>query len=121
MRWQEARPLGNLAPPAANEEDYLIAGGPVAGWANTISTESIYYLQKGVFSVNVHIEMLHHQEGICTLLRHHGWRLDRMVGAACYSAHHPTVTDQATARAHLNVAGLLISPNLRIEFGPDAD
>ncbi len=71
--------------------------------------------------MKVHIEMLHHEEGICNLLRYYGWRLNRAAGEASYSARHPTVTDQATARAHLYAAGLLTSPNLRIEFGSHAN
>ena len=60
--------------------------------------------------MNVHIEMLHHREGIRKLLHDHGWRLDRAEGEATYSARHPTVTDQATARDQLNAV---------LDFGAD--
>jgi hypothetical protein len=71
--------------------------------------------------MNVHIEMLHHREGIRKLLHDHGWRLDRAEGEATYSARHPTVTDQATARDQLNAVGLLTSPALRITFVPQVN
>jgi hypothetical protein len=66
----------------------------------------------------VRIEMLHHREGIRRVLRHHGWRLDQAGSETIYSARHPTVTDQTTARDRLHAAGLLTSPALRIEFVP---
>ena len=71
--------------------------------------------------MNVHIEMLHDREGIRKLLHHHGWRLDRAGGEASYSARHPAVTDQASARDRLNATGLLTSPALRITFVPQAN
>jgi hypothetical protein len=70
--------------------------------------------------VNVRIEILHDREGIRKLLRRHGWRLNRADGEANYSARHPAVTDQASARDWLNAASLLTSPALRIEFVPHA-
>jgi hypothetical protein len=71
--------------------------------------------------MNVRIEMLHDRDGIRSLLRHHGWRLDRADGEASYSDRHPTVTDQASARDRLHAAGLLTSPALRIEIVPHAN
>jgi hypothetical protein len=68
----------------------------------------------------VHLEMLHNRETIRELLRQHGWRLDRTDSETSYSAQHPTVTDQQSARARLNAVGLLTSSSLRIDFVPKA-
>jgi hypothetical protein len=70
--------------------------------------------------MKLHIHMLHDSEGIRKLLRCQGWRLDRAGGASSYSARHPRVTDQRSARDRLNATGLLTSSALRIEFVPQA-
>jgi hypothetical protein len=70
--------------------------------------------------MKLHIETLRNREGIRELLREHGWRLDKG-GGSSYSARHPAVSDQATARERLNALGLLTSPAVRIEFNPHAE
>ena len=86
-----------------------------------MTARSRSHLHREPDAMTLHIQLLHHGERIRKVLRDHGWRLDRAGGESSYSARHPTVTDQASARARLNAAGLLTSPALRIEFAPHAN
>jgi hypothetical protein len=70
-------------------------------------------------NMRLHIEMLRNCQAIGEALREQGWCLDK-AGASSYSAVHPDVVDQATARHHLHALGLLTSPALRIHFGLQA-
>jgi hypothetical protein len=65
--------------------------------------------------LNIHIQPLRHHEAVRRLLMKHGWRLDK-VNAMQYSAKHPAVDDEDTARGRLNDLGLLTSSAVRIEF-----
>jgi hypothetical protein len=71
--------------------------------------------------VRLHIEILRDRENVRKLLKKQGWRLDQAGSQPIYSARHPTVTDEASARWRLNESGLLISPALRIQFFPYAN
>jgi hypothetical protein len=66
----------------------------------------------------VRIEILHDRESIRKLLQREGWHIERVGGEATYSARHPTITDEASARFRLHESGLLTSAALRIEFLP---
>jgi hypothetical protein len=70
--------------------------------------------------MNLHIQTLRHRDSVRRLLLKNGWRLDRASGPH-YSARHPDVTDQQSARHRLNHLGLLTSAAVRIEFGPHAN
>ena len=67
--------------------------------------------------MKVHIQTLRDRDAVRHLLLKHGWRLDRASGPH-YSARHPDVTDQKSARHRLNDLGLLTSAAVRIEFDP---
>ena len=68
--------------------------------------------------MTIHIELLRQREAVRELLREDGWRLDKANGG--FTAKHPAVQDEPTARGRLSALGLLISPLIRIEFGPAA-
>jgi hypothetical protein len=70
--------------------------------------------------MKVHIQTLRQRDSVRRLLLEHGWRLDRASGTH-YSARHPDVRDQQSARHRLNAAGLLTSGAVRIEFDPHAN
>jgi hypothetical protein len=67
--------------------------------------------------MDVHFEAVKGPAGLRALLEANGWRLDDGEDNH-FTAHHPDVTDQPTARQKLNRMGLLTSAQLRIEFGP---
>ena len=69
--------------------------------------------------MNLHIQTLRQRDSVRRLLLEHGWRLDG--SGKTYSARHPDVKDQETARHRLNDAGLLTSAAVRIEFDPLAN
>jgi hypothetical protein len=68
----------------------------------------------------LHIEPVRKSEGIHELLCSHGWRLEQLSGTT-YSAQHPAVTDQASARQKLHALGLLTSPAVRIDIQHHTD
>ena len=71
--------------------------------------------------MRVCIEILRDGKNIRKVLQQHGWQIDRAGGEATYSARHPTITDEPSARSRLNESSLLTSPALRIEFFPYAN
>jgi hypothetical protein len=66
--------------------------------------------------MDVHFEAVKGPAGLRALLEANGWRLDEGEGDH-FTARHPDVMDQPTARQKLNRMGLLTSARLRIEFG----
>src|SRR5271157_1397299 len=65
--------------------------------------------------MRIHIFELRSQRHCRKLLKADGWRLHDE-GTTSFSAVHPHVKDQPTARTRLQQLGLLTSSHLRIEF-----
>ena len=82
----------------------------VRAQADTIRTES-----RRESAMKLHLRLIRKQDLIEKALRADGWRLERQ-SADWFTAHHPLVGDESTARFRLNALGLLTSASLQIEF-----
>jgi hypothetical protein len=70
--------------------------------------------------MNIHIEFLRSPGQVQEALRRDGWQLSAS-RAKGFTASHPKVPNEATARARFHLLGLLTSSQVRIDFHPWAN